>query len=223
MHTTKNLASSAFAITIEGRDSALTDVFPGFGERDRLGVVVRQPCGGVGASTLILAAVTAFYDIQRARTDDFFVYPDYFLFHVGQPLGDHKMLDIWPEHKEVVVAKDPEEILRAINDRAITRLLVEDVELADPTFERETVASTNVLTALAYSARGRVSDADVRVAGNSVTESYVSAALDQSEEIDPKVRADIQESRENLTENGVPTETYRRLGVDEALGMLGAS
>ena len=100
----------------------LTDLFEGFGEHDRLGVVIGRPGGALGASALITAAITAFYDLQRARGPDFFIYPDYYLFHVGKPFGDHSRLDIWPAHKEVVVAADPREVLRAVNDRAITRL-----------------------------------------------------------------------------------------------------
>jgi len=122
MHTAEELSSPAFAVRVGGRAATLEDLFPGFVEHDRLGVVVRQPCGAVGASTLILAAVTAFYDAQRAKGDGFFIYPDYFLFHVGTRLGDHGMLDVWPAHKEVVVPDEPEALLRAINDRGITRL-----------------------------------------------------------------------------------------------------
>src|SRR5919199_663538 len=92
----------------------------------RVGAVVRTPCGAVGASTLILAAVTAFYDVQRAGGEDFFIYPDFFLFHVGRPLGDHSMLDVWPGHKEVVVTGGPDALLEAINDRGVTHLAVED-------------------------------------------------------------------------------------------------
>jgi hypothetical protein len=51
--------------------------------RDRLGIVVHQPGGALGASVLALATITAFYDLQRARGNDFFIYPDYFVFHVG--------------------------------------------------------------------------------------------------------------------------------------------
>lgn len=40
---------------------------------------------------------------------------------------DHSSLDVWPPHKEVIVPNEPEQILEAINDRGITRLLVEDV------------------------------------------------------------------------------------------------
>lgn len=123
VHTTEDLTSTSFVITADQQRITVPDLFPGFDERDRLGVVVRSPCGAVGASALILATITAFYDIQRQRARDFFVYPNYFLFHVGGLLGDHKMLDIFPSHKEVVVENSPEDILRAINDRAVTRLL----------------------------------------------------------------------------------------------------
>lgn len=221
MHTAEELTSASFAITVNGRQAELADVLPNFGERDRLGVVVRRPCGAVGASALILAAVTAFYDVQRAKGEDFFVYPDYYLFHVGRPLGDHKMLDVFPGHKEVVVEDDPEELLRAINDRAITRLLVEDAEPREPTLERPTLASArHIVTALAYSPLGRVDRADVSVAGNDTTESYVSAVLDQSVGLDPEVRDGIRAGRQGLLRDGTPVEGYRRLDVDEALGMI---
>ena len=119
VHTAEDLTSSSFVITSDQQRFSVPELFPGFDERDRLGVIVRSPCGAVGASALILATITAFYDIQRQRSKDFFIYPDYFLFHVGGPLGDHKMLDIFPSHKEVVVDDSPEDILRAINDRAV--------------------------------------------------------------------------------------------------------
>lgn len=222
MHTAKELAGSSFEISVGGRRATLADVFPDFEERDRLGVVMHRPCGAVGASTLILATITAFYDIQRSRRKDFFVYPDYYLFHVGRRLGDHKMLDVFPVHKEVVVEENPEGLLRAINDRAVTRLLVEDVGPGEPVFERPTLASARrIVTALAYSSQGRVRSADVTVAGDAVTESYVSAVLRQSEGVDPDVRDGIQTGRRSLFEDGVPIETYRRLEVGEALGMLG--
>src|ERR1700759_3352939 len=131
---------------------------PGFEDRDRLGIVVRRPCGAVGASALVMAAVTAFYDVQRERSADFFIYPDYFVFHVGRKLGSHNRLDIWPPHKEVVVADEPEELLRAINDRGVTRLLVEDGAPGDGGIARETLASAHarLRTAIAYAGTGRV-------------------------------------------------------------------
>jgi hypothetical protein len=250
VHSSRELRSSSFAIEVAGREGRLRDLFEGFGEQDRLGVVVASPCGAVGASALITATTTAYYDFHRARGGDFFAYPDYYLFHVGRPRGDHARLDVWPRRKEVVVGEEPQEILEAIDDRAITRLVVEDGEPAEAPLDDEAVASARgrIATCLAYSPSGRVADADVRIAGNDVTEGYVEAILDpegriarlraeeSSEvlrariaaiearigEVDPEVRARILRERAALLEGGVPVETYRRVGLDEALRLLGA-
>ena len=211
MHSSQELRSSSFEIALAGRRARLEDLFAGFSEHDRLGVVMSEPCGAVGASALI----TAFYDIQRARGPGFFIYPDYFLFHVGRPLGNHGKLDVWPRRREVVVGEEPEAILEAIDDRAITRLVVEEGEAGEPDFEREAVASAHarIATCLAYSPSGRVADGDVRIASNPVSESYVKAILE--------AESQVEISRRALVEDGVPVETYRRVGLDEALTLLG--
>src|ERR671919_2340520 len=171
MHSSRELRSSSFEVRVDGRPARLEDLFEGFGEQDRLGVVMSRPCGAVGASALIAATITAFYDLYRARGEDFFVYPDYYLFHVGRPLGDHARLDVWPRRKEVVVGEEPQAILEAIDDRAISRLVVEDGEPADRTglvveggepadggLDDEVVVSARgrIRTCLAYSPAGRV-------------------------------------------------------------------
>src|SRR5688500_8556661 len=160
VHSARELSSSAFEIRVAGQVIQLVDLFEGFGEHDRLGVIIGRPGGGLGASALITAAITAFYDIQRARGPDFFIYPDYYLFHVGKAFGDHSRLDIWPAHKGVVVPADPPAVLRAVNDRAITRLLVEEGDARNGELGVEELASARarVRTCLAYSASGRVSD-----------------------------------------------------------------
>jgi hypothetical protein len=222
VHSSRELRSSSFAVRIDGAEASLADVLEGFDAADRLGVVARRPCAVVGASALLLAAITAFYDAQRARSDEFFVYPDYFVFHVGHRLGRHNRLDIWPPHKEVVVADEPEELLRAINDRGITRLLVEDGAPGDGGFARETLASarSRVRTAIAYAATGRVRDPDVAIASNDVAETYVEGVLAQSEEVPAADRERIAAARGDLRQDGRPVESYRRIGLDEALGLL---
>jgi hypothetical protein len=247
VHSARELRSSMFEITLEGRRASIEELFPRFGEHDRLGLVMRRPCGAVGASALIAATITAFYDIQRSRGPDFFIYPDYYLFHVGGPLGDHGRLDIWPRRKEVVVDDDPERILEAIDDRAISRLVVEDGPGSDRELDAEALASARarVVSCLAYAASGRVEGGDVRIAGNDVTEGYVDAILDPEArmerlraegedgaaraeaiavracEVPVEVRRDIKRSRADLVEDGVPVETFRRVELDEALALLG--
>jgi hypothetical protein len=244
VHSARELRSSAFEIEVAGRVVGLTDLFQGFGENDRLGVIIRRPGGGLGASGLITAAITAFYDLQRARGPDFFIYPDYYLFHVGEPFGDHSRLDIWPAHKEVVVPAEAQEVLRAVNDRAITRLVVEDGEPRDPELGAEELASARarLSSCLAYSPTGRVADADVRLSANAVVDGYVNTTLDpeqraadlrargadaradeiaaRADEIPPEQRNRIRHAREGLVEDGVPVETYRRIELDEALARL---
>jgi hypothetical protein len=244
VHSAQELRSSAFEIEVAGRLVRLTDLFEGFGEHDRLGVIIGRPGGGLGASALITATITAFYDIQRARGPGFFVYPDYYLFHVGKPFGDHSRLDIWPAHKEVVVTPEPSEVLRAVNDHAITRLLVEEGEPRDGRLGAEELASARarITTCLAYSPSGRVAGADVRVAANAVVEGYVDTTLDperraaeqrarhadaradeiaaRGDEIPPEQRSRIKRAREALVENGTPVETYRRIELEEALARL---
>jgi hypothetical protein len=265
MHSSRELRSSSFRVRVGGRPAGIPDLFEGFGDQDRLGVVMSRPCGAVGASGLITATITAFYDYHRARREEFSVYPDYYLFHVGRPLGDHARLDVWPRRKEVVVGEEPQEILEAIDDRGITRLAVEDGPPTEATLDDEVVASARgrIRTCLAYSPGGRVSDADVEIAGNPVTEGYVEAILDPESriarlraelaeaeadgasasapadavsaealrariatiesrigEVERDVRMRILRKRSELLRGGVPVETYRRISLDEALGLL---
>ena len=222
MHSSKELRSSSFGVRLAGAPASLADVLPGFEAADRVGVVARRPCAVVGASALLLAAITAFYDVQREGGEEFFIYPDYFVFHVGRRVGRHNRLDIWPPHKEVVVVDEPEELLRAINDRGVTRLLVEDGAPGEGGFARETLASARarVRTAIAYGATGRVRDPDVTIASNSVAEGYVEGVLAQSDEVPAPEREHIGAARANLRDGDRPVETYRRIGVDEAIGLL---
>ena len=226
MHSSVALSSTDFSFTLAGAPASLADILPGFTERDRLGIVVRRPCGIVGASTLLMAAVTAFFDRQRDihGDEEFFVYPDYFAFHLGGPLGAGGWLDIWPEHKEVVVPQaDEETLLRAINDRGVTRLLVQDGPAKEVAFQPQTRSSAEgrIVTALAYSAEGRVAEADVTVRGTAVTESYVERTLREARDVPIDVREAIASARPSLDEDGAPLESYRRLELEDGLRLLG--
>ena len=222
MHSTRELTTTAFTLELAGQPVTIPELFPGFDARDRLGIVVHEPGGALGASVLTLATITAFYDLQRASGDDFFIYPDYFVFHVGQQHGNHAMLDIWPDHKEVVVANEPEAVLRAISDRAITRLLVPDGLPGNPSFGRATLASGCLRSALTYAPGGRAQDADVTAAGNPVTESYVSAVIDASAHLDCETKATLRAGRAQVMKTGRPVEHYRRVSLDMARTQLAA-
>jgi hypothetical protein len=208
VHTTA-LRSDEFAITVDGRPSSLHDIFPGFTEHDRLGIVIHEALGAAGAGTLILAAVTAFYDRLRASGEEFFAYADYFAFHVGADHGTLRKLDVWPPHKEVVVANDAELILEAINDRGVTRLLVPDTTAPSAaTFERETrhSAQRRIRSALVYSPSGQTRDADILVRGSAHSDAYIDAMLGGP------AGEQAQQPR--------PAQSYRRTDPHRALGLL---
>ena len=211
MHTTA-LRSDGFAIRVDGRPASLDDVFPDFDEHDRLGIVIHEALGAAGAGSLILAAVTGFYDRLRATGEEFFAYADYFAFHVGAEHGTLRKLDVWPPHKEVVVPNDAERILEAINDRGVTRLLVPDAppgaQPAEPDLDRETrhSAERRIRTALVYSPTGQTPGADVLVRGSAHSDAYIDAMLG-----DPAGGQAVQPR---------PAQSYRRTDTHRALGLL---
>jgi len=208
MHTTA-LRSDEFAITVDGRPASLEDVFPDFDEHDRLGIVIHDELGAAGAGSLILAAVTGFYDRLRAEGQPFFAYADYFAFHVGADHGTLRKLDVWPPHKEVVVANDAEQILEAINDRGVNRLLVPDNdEPSALVLERETLhsAQRRIRTALVYSPTGQTPGADVLVRGSAHSDAYIDAMLGGP------ARGQASRAR--------PAQSYRRTDPHRALGLL---
>jgi len=209
---TIGLRSEEFAITVVGRPARLGDVFPGFDEHDRLGIVIHDRLGAAGAGSLILAAVTAFYDVLRAAGEPFFAYADFFAFHVGADHGTLRKLDVWPPHKEVVVANDAELILEAINDRGVTRLLVPDsapaAEVPEPALERETLhsAQRRIRSALVYSPTGDATGADILVRGSAHSDAYIDAMLGGP------ARGQGTEPR--------PAQSFRRTEPHRALGLL---
>jgi hypothetical protein len=219
VHTTV-LGSDEFELTIDGEPAAIEMLFEGFSEHDRLGIVIASDHGAAGAATLILATVTAFYDRLRASGEAFFAYPDYFALHVGQRHGSLRKLDVYPDHKEIVVPADAESIVRAINDRGITRLLVPGRVPRAPQLTPETRASAERLirTTLVYSRRGRVLRPNIAVIGSERAESFVTEML-AAEEADLDAHAIRGALRQP---GGPPQESFRRIELPGALGMLAA-
>jgi len=245
MHTAEELQEGTFSVELEGNAAAVGDLLPGFDRHDRLGIVVTEPCGVVGASLWLLAGIFSFYEVQRQGGEDFWIYPDFFAFHVGEAHGHHGALDIWPPHKEPVVDADPTALLRAINDRGITRLAVPDGAPATLAgLEREALASARgrLRSAIAYSPDGRAAAGDITAAGDAVTDGYVEDVLLMEqlidrmgdapeaavvaahlEEVPSAERNRIAAARGDLKVRGRTMERYRRLDVEEALGLAAAA
>lgn len=127
MHSSE-VRDEDFSVTDGGTPRTLQKFLPHISRLSRVGVVAPETgTEAAGAAALILAMITAFYDDLRAGPDDFFAYPDFFVFQpAGRPSpAPYSMFDIWPSHKWVSVEGDkPIDWLRAVTDRGVDVLLV---------------------------------------------------------------------------------------------------
>jgi len=166
MHTTEHLSSEAIEVRCGGEPVLWEDVLPHVSIADRVGVVMADPADGVGAANFLLACVTAFYDRLREQRDEFFEYPDYYTFQASPDPLDYLEFDVWPDHKNVSVPRDPTGVLRAVNDRAVTVLLVPGDPAGSPDVEDVALASAQrrIDACYRYAPDGDLDDADVSIA-----------------------------------------------------------
>ena len=162
MHTAFALKPSMFEIEMDGQATdreGLLDWRPD----DRLGIILNSPLGALGASMLIQLATTAYYDVRPSRREA----PNYaeiYLFHSGGRYGDFTSFDVLPR-REVFLSADPQALIEAINDRAITHLAVPEglpKRSIFPWTEEESVRE-RVRHCFAYAANGRVEDANIAI------------------------------------------------------------
>ena len=142
MHTSKLLKASDFQYWRLAEDERISVDFegfcPGYHELDRVGVI--SPCledGILYTGDVLLALTTAFYDVLRSRTTDFFDYPQHFAFigasedsvytrgerlpmdRVGTGWGN---LDVWPNSKWIATPRSLTGMLKKAFDFQINRL-----------------------------------------------------------------------------------------------------
>lgn len=232
MHSSKALQSTSFGLTVDGRAVTHADYFREFTMRDRLALYTPGRIEGAGAMNLVMAHVTAFFDRCRATgEEDFFAYPEiYALFRKPAGAEDPKyhMFDIYPPHKVVQVGPAPLDVLRSVTDHGTDVLLVPDGE-PKPNFSPQTdgydklavhSARRSIQACYAYAMDGQVRDADIVLTCNvkaiidwvktlldSVMDDEASAACGQA-------WIDQHEGADKLV------QSYRRISVDEALGLL---
>ena len=138
MHTSRIIRTDEFEITVAGNRGTLDDILPGLTTADRIAIVTHTPGGSLAAAPLLLAALGRYYEVLRRERHEFYRYPGYFVVHVGELRAYHGWLDVWPEHKEVVVAAHAEAVLEALHDRAVTRVLLEAGPAGTGNLMRET-------------------------------------------------------------------------------------
>ena len=257
MHVATLLASEMFAVEIEGRPASIAEALPDWNPHDRFSLVIDESLGGVGATHLLQIAITSFYDVKPSRRRELKIYPEIYAFHVGKGHGAHAPYDFWPARREVMLSTDPREILDAINDRGITRLAVPDRPPRDIQHrpKEEDAALDRIVSAFAYHPSGRVTNPDIRIAGNDkrteynpgrvlrpvyaatprpaaatpkrlvkeTDPSYVDWLRERDNDVTEEERAIAEGRRESLKQDGLVTESYRRIAVSEALKRLGST
>ncbi len=220
MHSSYALSSDDFSVERGDDSSGIDQLWPGgWQPNDRLGVVMANPMDGVGCSNLISATTTLFYDHLRATrgTGNFFRYADNYVIGVGCEPGDFNQLDVWPLHKFVtLIQPTTEALIEAITDRSITLLALPETGAR---CRGEVVLSTwntyleTVRCVVTYSAlTGRARDADVKLVGNRVVESYVEQAIFSTPGVDAGLQTRLRRLRRNLDRaDKQPVEEYRTL------------
>jgi hypothetical protein len=217
MHSS-TLRGSDFEIVWRGETIDHADFFSSVRDTDRVGLVIPQRLEGIGAITLIMSYVTAFYDRYRERGSQFFAYPDFFTFQRGAPCADYCMLDIWPYHKNVHVSYDAQQTVEAITGRGVNVLLVPDnevreVEIAPVELES---ARRNIRRCFAYSATGTTASSDLFIE----CQEHLLRAFALSVLASLPADDEVQKQRERWQEGmGIDTlrQTFREIDLSEAL------
>ena len=162
MHTAYDIGSEMFAIRVNDHEATPRSLLD-WELRDRLGVVVNAPLGGLGAGLLTMVSITAFYDEPARKRRKRPLYPDIYLFQVDGPWGVHGGFDFWPDRKEIFVPDDATEVLRAINSHGITHLVVPDgtSQRVVHRYKEPEAAIDRIKQCYAYSPSGKAADGDV--------------------------------------------------------------
>ena len=203
MHTASQVWFGSFGAAQGGADVDPRTLLD-WGVQDRLGIVVREPFGALGAGLLISLATAAFYDQAGRDRRNREIYPEIYLFHVGQRWGDHSPFDFWPERKEVCVAADPVAVLSAINAHGITHLAVPDgTPGALPPIHREPQAARDrIRQCYAYAADGAAPGGNLvlTTGDTAIIANYASTLQPELwlPEVEAGVAEGLREGREDL-------------------------
>jgi hypothetical protein len=176
MHVATDVQKHMFKISVAGVPHSSEDFLPDWSIRDRLGIVVREPWGSLGASLLMQLGALLHYQARPSRRSTAAQYPQIYVFHIDTMHGDHSSFDVWPPRREILVEDDPAALLAAVNDRAITRLALPDrsphstnfLQSALTGWSDESFLRENLASAWLYNSDGNVESYDIRVESSAV-------------------------------------------------------
>ena len=215
------LRGSDFRITLQREEVPHDRFFRGLSATDRVGVFAPGGLDGLGASLLLLAHTTAFYDRYRESGDEFFAYPDYFTFQRRTPAASYSMLDVWPGHKNVPVAGDAGATLDAILDRAINVLLVPAGTAGSAEFAPVQMASARrtIRRCYTYSATGTAEQPTLAVAcSRAEPAEWARAVIDSLPPDDSAVRGHWLRV---VARGSIPEQSFGEVPLERALALIG--
>ncbi len=225
MHTT-TLRGPDFELTQDGEVVPYDSYFASFAVHDRLGLIVHDPLDGLGAASLVLAYVTAFYDQRRKQPDDFVAYPDFFTFQPPEDLTSYGMLDIWPEYKDVPLPDGVWPRIATIASRAISILVVPesncDASLVPGERRHHVILDSlrsSVRQCYAYAPTGSVSRPDVTIQCTAVSSTDWGLAVIESAHRE----SDCVKRRhrwEDAYADGSLTQSFKQIDLETALGAV---
>lgn len=218
MHTLHDLSATDFRYQSGSQSVDRNEVMPAIGVNDRLGVVMGTGDEGLGAANFLLSCVIAFYDTLRERKEEFFEYPDFYTFQATADPADYRMFDVFPDHKNVEVAADAETILRAVNDRGVTTLLVPNRPPTQPDIEDVTLRSAerNIEQAFLYSPSGQLDQEGFQISlPRQAVKDWFKTTMESMTDPPSEGQAAIQRGRQGRISQG-----YRELSLEEALERL---
>lgn len=215
------LRGTDFNLTYEGKQVPHAEYFSHFDSTERVGVISPDRFDAIGAGSLLMAYITAFYDRYREEGEEFFAYPDFFTFQMNDPIANYSMFDVWPFHKNVFLDGDQNERAAAITDRAVNILLVPEGRTSEPAIEPVGLESArrNIRRCFTYSTTGSVAAPELIVTCTK-TElgDWVRKVLGS---VDPPQSQDERSFWEDtLSKGGLPAQSFREISLEEALAAI---
>jgi hypothetical protein len=215
------LRGTDFNLACNGKEVSHAEYFAHFESTERVGVVSPDRFDAIGASSLLMAYTTAFYDRYREKGEEFFAYPDFFTFQMSDPIANYGMFDVWPFHKNVCLGGDQNERAATVTDRAVNILLVPEGRLSELSIEPVGLESArrNIRRCYTYSTTGSVVDAELVVScAKAELGDWVRRLLGT---VDPPESQDERTFWENtLSNEGLPAQSFREISLEEALASI---
>ena len=214
------LRGSDFRITLHREEVPHARFFRDLAATDRVGVFAPGGLDGLGASLLLLAHTTAFYDRYRESGSEFFAYPDYFTFQRRTPTASYSMLDVWPGHKNVTVPEDAGGTLDAILDRAINVIVVPAGTAGSAEFAPVQMASARrtIRRCYTYSSTGSTEHPTLAVAcGRAEPAEWARVVIESLPPDDSFVRSHWLRV---VTGGSIPEQSFSEVSLEQALALI---